>query len=82
MKRRPFFPVVAKGRPHVHYTLTATNINILNNAIDMAIASSKRAKNTSKRPEFNVIYDKEIAELHAIKASITPVPEQTTRQQK
>lgn len=55
------------------FTLNAERRSVLDNAIDMAIASARRAKNTSKRPEFNEIYDKEIAELHSIKASIVQV---------
>lgn len=49
------------------------NKAILCNAIDMAVASARRAINTSKRPEFKVVYEKEIAELIAGKQSITEV---------
>lgn len=41
--------------------------------IDMAVASSKRAINTSKRPEFEEIYKREISELTAARASITEI---------
>lgn len=46
---------------------------ILEHAIDMAVASSRRAINTARRPEFTDIYNKEIAELLAAKQSITEV---------
>lgn len=43
----------------------------LEHLIDMGIASSRRAINTAKRPEFTELYNKDIAELLAAKASIT-----------
>jgi len=45
---------------------------VLKSALDFAIASSKRAANTSKRPEFKVVYERELAELERGKASIVP----------
>lgn len=55
------------------YTIETPNIKVLELAIDMAVASSKRAINTSKRPEFTPVYEKEIADLLQLKASITPL---------
>lgn len=45
----------------------------LEHALDMSIASSRRAMNTQRRPEFTEIYKKEIAELLAAKATISEV---------
>ena len=43
-------------------------------AIDMAIASARRAIKQSTRPEFTPVYEKEIAVLTSAKLSITEVP--------
>lgn len=49
------------------------NRKVLEGAIDLAIASCRRGVNTSKRPEFAEVYNKEIEELFKGKASITEV---------
>ena len=57
------------------YLIEVENIKALELAIDAAIASAKRAINTSKRPEFEAVYQKEIAVLTTAKASIKPIHE-------
>lgn len=54
------------------YTIDIENIKALELAIDAAVASAKRAINTSKRPEFTPVYEKEILVLTNAKASIKP----------
>lgn len=58
-------------------TLEIENKVILETALEMAIASNRRAINTSKRPEFTVVYEKEIADLLKAKNSIEVVTETT-----
>lgn len=43
---------------------------IILEALDLKIASSKRAKNSSKNPAFGPIYDKEIGDAEAAKVYI------------
>lgn len=45
----------------------------LEHIIDTAIASSRRAINTSKRPEFEELYRKDIEQLLAAKNGITEI---------
>lgn len=59
------------------YQITIENKKPLEHAIDMAIASARRAVKQSTRPEFNVVYEKEINMLHAAKLSIVEVPPET-----
>ena len=42
----------------------------LRNALDMAIASAKRAKTASKKPQFAELYEREIVDLQKAAASI------------
>lgn len=39
-------------------------------ALDQSIASQKRGQNTTKNPEFKVLYEKLETELHTLKAKI------------
>lgn len=56
------------------YSIEIENKKALELAIDMAIQSNRRAINTSKRPEFTPVYEKEIAVLTAAKLSLTELP--------
>lgn len=49
------------------------NKKLLENLIDMGVASCRRGINTSKRPEFEEVFKKEIDTLFAAKASITEI---------
>lgn len=49
------------------------NRKVLESAIDLAVASCRRGINTSKRPEFEEVYKKEIEELFKGKASIKEI---------
>lgn len=51
----------------------------LEHCIDLQIASSRRAINTQKRPEFQVIYEKDIDLLTKAKASIREAPAETPK---
>lgn len=51
-------------------------VDLLTQAIEMYIASNKRARNTSKRPEFNEIYNKIEAGLLSLRAKIITPPVQ------
>ena len=53
--------------------LEIENRKALELALEQAIASNRRAINTSKRPEFTPVYEKEIADLLNAKNSITVV---------
>lgn len=45
----------------------------LMNALDLAIASAKRAKNTAKKPQFQILYEQDIIELQKAQGSITEI---------
>ena len=55
------------------YSIEIQNIKALELALEQAIASNRRAINTSKRPEFTPVYEKEIADLLNAKQSITKI---------
>lgn len=55
------------------YSIVVENVKALELALEQAIASNRRAINTSKRPEFTPVYEKEIADLLTAKASITKI---------
>lgn len=52
------------------FAIEADNIKTIEMALDMAVASTKRAMTTSKRPEFNAVYEKELADLYKAKTSL------------
>lgn len=54
---------------------------LLESLIEQSVASCRRGINASKRPEFKVVYEKEIEILYQAKASITELetPPKTTK---
>lgn len=56
-------------------TLNATYKAILLSALDMKVASIKRAKNTEKSPRFQQVYDLEMRETLETQAYISAIKE-------
>jgi hypothetical protein len=52
-------------------TFTQAELEHTLRALDMAIASNKRATSTRAQPEFKAIYDKNVRELELVKAKLT-----------
>lgn len=49
------------------------NRAVLEAALEQRIASLKRAKNTNKNPDFQVLYDKDLRELQHATNTITEI---------